>query len=1330
MCAQEITPSEQAQGYLQNKNVGVDYCTGIFNYKIPLWELSSGAYKVPVYLSYSTMGIKSKDWSGICGEGWNLICGGVVTRTIRGGFADEVTLIGYADNQFSDIDNTMVKLVNTRKKDGESDIFTATFGNQRINFVLEEKNRSEVRAVPLEKTNIKIEDNYKGNISSWIITDENGIKYVFGEKEETQEITMESGVSRNSIVNQSYISAWYLNEIIIPNSDTIHFSYIDRYTTESNTPVYYRNSYGGMSKAGYEYGISQEDLNFSLEEYQDEIDLNLSLIREHAAKLNLEAQANVMDKFRNQLVDQERLYVASLVGKIMGLTTDLQYLRESSNAAIQAINSLIGKARNINTATAQLLVSELEWLKRCYILAFNGRKIVPARVVTMSGSYKIYMKYLSRVYSNHFDMVFNYTNYSHVMDGTTRSGYAILKDITLLSYLRDTIAKVGFDISKIYSHEVLNKITISGNDSQMAQIQEFDYYDLPVDRSGKDIWGYYNGRSMRTRTMLSLSASSYSHVLFPGGDFNQLRVEVDSFSNRTIDSVYVKALSLKQIKTSSGAKINIDYESNELYGEKHAGIRVKSLNIDNGLGQQNKIKYYYQDEYGNGTGILAWTGLSSSVMLDYGYFQDYVLRSDIQKNGVNIINDGNNGLFYHYVREEFEGNGNIGRYFFVPILDNDRFPTHYPYWLYGLPIGKIIYDTYGQMVWMEKNVYYTNMINDAYAFYQSLSFIDQNGPFSFSNFFRQLQPYEYYIDAEKIGLEFSKNLVELYKDNGIRGGIIPYNDIYLPNLEPRTNIRIPDQKYLLYYGGKVVPKEHQEYHFESVSQATRTPRIDDLYDPLPANAFLTNKETYLYGTNHCNPIGIVSLSSDGSEKMQIVKSVLDIQDNVDPVIDEMKANNIFAPVIIQQNFLKKNANNCLISETVNTYKSLSSNSGRIYVPFEELSISMKSPVARNPLLTGKETSLFSQSRSLYRQEQVCSYQQCGKWMRLVSKEKPNEVNTVVFDKGNDRVILEATNVESGNIDAIDKYRASQLMYAQKAGITGDIGYYPSGYTNLISFLSDFVARNDMYSRRSQVKRDEFFKGSLYQNIDEFARLLLNGKDYSRILELQNILYGEDIWDILAQYQDFVDRMEALDLDLDFSNYIEWVEYVMYNTESAVLDENSVSSLLLYGKQDIAGLTYSQNLVINVNENRNYQLSIVQNNSRMWMSTCTLNYDLVFRDGQKRTYSVSYPIPPNVWKLVSVDIDLTQVDNHQNVVRIEVRVPDVTDNKYATIVLAPVGVEYEACSYDSMGMLFCKFNHQGQMERYEYDSLGRIIKIYDQSGNLLQENEYNDLTIVN
>ena len=229
--AQDLEPGQQARGYLDSKNMMVDYVTGIFHYKIPLFTLGSGDFQLPISLNYSAKGVKQEDVCGLIGYNWLLNTGGVVTRTIRGGIADETSFYGFlwaerGLNTTPLVDD--VKRVNKRERDGESDIFTAVFNGQSVNFIIKMDDSARIYAEPLERTNVRIEceSSYGREINGWIITDESGNRFIYRQKEWSVNIVKEDAISFNGIRDKSYISSWYLNRIEPRNRKPIVFTYL------------------------------------------------------------------------------------------------------------------------------------------------------------------------------------------------------------------------------------------------------------------------------------------------------------------------------------------------------------------------------------------------------------------------------------------------------------------------------------------------------------------------------------------------------------------------------------------------------------------------------------------------------------------------------------------------------------------------------------------------------------------------------------------------------------------------------------------------------------------------------------------------------------------------------------------------------------------------------------------------------------------------------------------------------------------------------------------------------------------------------------------------
>lgn len=223
---QDFKPGQQAQGILESKNVTVDHATGTFHYRVPLYTLKSGAFELPVTLDYTARGVRVDDQPSPVGYNWTLNTGGVVTRTVRGGMADELSY-GYARSEnaitplWDDVTN-----VNLHRRDGESDIFTAVFNGRSVNFLIRKKANGTLYAEPLELTAVKIEpvSDWSG-ISAWTVTDEMGNRYLFEEREYVKDLNKVDAISTNGVYDMSYVSAWYLSRIEPVNTAPITFIY-------------------------------------------------------------------------------------------------------------------------------------------------------------------------------------------------------------------------------------------------------------------------------------------------------------------------------------------------------------------------------------------------------------------------------------------------------------------------------------------------------------------------------------------------------------------------------------------------------------------------------------------------------------------------------------------------------------------------------------------------------------------------------------------------------------------------------------------------------------------------------------------------------------------------------------------------------------------------------------------------------------------------------------------------------------------------------------------------------------------------------------------------
>ena len=70
----------------------VDYCRGKVTVRIPLYEIKTPSFTLPITLSYTTGGIKVGELNGAVALGWRLEAEPIITREIRG-LPDELSFL-------------------------------------------------------------------------------------------------------------------------------------------------------------------------------------------------------------------------------------------------------------------------------------------------------------------------------------------------------------------------------------------------------------------------------------------------------------------------------------------------------------------------------------------------------------------------------------------------------------------------------------------------------------------------------------------------------------------------------------------------------------------------------------------------------------------------------------------------------------------------------------------------------------------------------------------------------------------------------------------------------------------------------------------------------------------------------------------------------------------------------------------------------------------------------------------------------------------------------------------------------------------------------------
>jgi len=289
-------PVSPAAGSLaKGAGVPVNLSGGQIRYQIPIAEIETAEFTLPVGLGYAYSGLRLEEPESEFGLGWTLsLSGGAIVREIRG-LPDEHRR-GYwgSDSRRAAVANfnapgdmplEVVRDFSSGLYDAAPDRFMINLPGKSFSFFI--TNVDCPNCLP-ENQNITVSDlpgtdKVKFNWNSVEVVDGRGIRYLFSEKEWTDFNALHVS---NSEQMQRYVSAWYLSEIILNNGQKIRFSYTPlRIASISFSEVYNRTlnrsgelikinctSLGGLYNTGQEELMNLCDLDYDRKSYYTHID--------------------------------------------------------------------------------------------------------------------------------------------------------------------------------------------------------------------------------------------------------------------------------------------------------------------------------------------------------------------------------------------------------------------------------------------------------------------------------------------------------------------------------------------------------------------------------------------------------------------------------------------------------------------------------------------------------------------------------------------------------------------------------------------------------------------------------------------------------------------------------------------------------------------------------------------------------------------------------------------------------------------------------------------------------------------------------------------------
>jgi archaellum component FlaC len=243
-----------ANNLMKFEEVPVSYYTGIPDISIPIASMTTrgSETEINVKLKYHPLNAKPEDKSGETGLGWSLIAGGTISRTIRGGAADEKTItIAFSTPTrvkfgiYDEVNNPTGKLMRDEpydqneykfasglgKYDTEYDLYQYNFAGHSGRFYIAKDGAGNFKVEKLDRNNLQIicvPDN-QGIIDSFTIVDDKGLRYTFNPMEKSHKsittiktglVNLQSNVDSNYEMD-NYWASFHLTKIVDQNNITL-----------------------------------------------------------------------------------------------------------------------------------------------------------------------------------------------------------------------------------------------------------------------------------------------------------------------------------------------------------------------------------------------------------------------------------------------------------------------------------------------------------------------------------------------------------------------------------------------------------------------------------------------------------------------------------------------------------------------------------------------------------------------------------------------------------------------------------------------------------------------------------------------------------------------------------------------------------------------------------------------------------------------------------------------------------------------------------------------------------------------------------------------------
>lgn len=395
-------------------------------------------------------------------------------------------------------------------------------------------------------------------------------------------------------------------------------------------------------------------------------------------------------------------------------------------------------------------------------------------------------------------------------------------------------------------------------------------------------------------------------------------------------------------------------------------------------------------------------------------------------------------------------------------------------------------------------------------------------------------------------------------------------------------------------------------------------------------------------------------------------------------------------------------NDKFLDETVYQYDTLNTKKQIHYVLKNIYINRISQPIIANTL----ETVLFKSPIANYTLEKQIEYGHEHQALSIEGDLSIAEIKSSVTDFRYNRTIIKVKHAERSEIAALDLpgnvsetlsyYKLVKIIHDGAELIRNNLLQLQSGIEELPDNVKNYMIYSDGF----------LYMSALIQYIAEGGAPNSEIYDDESLNNIKNILLdnnSELMYEYYYTLENWIENPPLLDLII------------------ALVEANTITQQ--FAK---AGTFLDINRLNSVNKNISLKLGKIDPQKTyiayIFSNTKTETFSYtVTHSGGKTTdrQTVSGPAHPSVKKVV---LDLKQYSDINSL--------SITANESDYFfAVVPSNAEFEATCFNLDGTVFGKFDHTGQLEYYEYDAAGRVIKAFNQNGELVKENIYNTVSVL-